>query len=326
MEGQLKSKNNGIAALKLLTKNGVIIILIAVLLVLAVLTGGKNLSVSNLLNILMQTATMGIMAIGMTLVIIDRGIDLSVGGVAAFASATGALLMTRQGLPWGVCVAIMLLVGIGFGALNGFAVAVLKMPAFITTMAVLQISRGMAHFILGGTTVFGLPEIHAVFGQGYMAGLPVSVWLLIGCTVIVAVVLKFTRFGRELYAMGGNPKAAWTAGINVVKNRISIYMISGLMSSVAALIITSRIMCAQVTIGDGSELDAIASAVIGGVSMSGGEGNVVGAVLGAIVIVMINNGLNLLAVSPYLQTAIKGIVIFVAIAADVLRRRKELKD
>jgi ribose/xylose/arabinose/galactoside ABC-type transport system permease subunit len=178
---------------------------------------------------------------------------------------------------------------------------------------------------LGGTTIYGLPEVHAFLGQGAVLGIPVSVWILAIFTIIGVILLRFSRFGRELYAMGGNPKAAWIAGINVTKNRILVYVISGFMSAVAALIITSRIMCAQVTIGDGSELDAIASAVIGGVSMAGGEGGILGAIAGTFIIVMINNGLNLLAVSPYIQTAIKGTVIFTAIALDVIRRRKELR-
>lgn len=307
--------------LKELTKNGIVIIFLLVLLIFALLTSGKSIRTSNLINILMQTTTIGLLAIGMTLVIIDRGIDLSVGGIAAFSSAVGAILMTRYELPWLLCVIIMLLIGTSIGALNGFAVAVLKMPPFIATMAVLQISRGMAHFLLSGTTIFGLPAEHAVIGQGRIIGLPVSVWILFISTIIITFILKYTKFGRELYAMGGNPKAAWIAGINVVRNRITIYMISGLFASIAALIITSRIMSAQVTIGEGSELDAVASSVIGGVSMAGGSGGVVGAVLGSIVIVMINNGLNLVNVSPYLQTAIKGIIIFAAIAADVTRRR-----
>lgn len=309
---------------KSVTKNGVVIIFVGIVLIVAVLTGGKSIRASNIVNILMQTTTTGLMAIGMTMVIIDRGIDLSVGGIAALSSAVGAICMTRLGVPWIVCVFIMLAVGVLVGLLNGLSISILKMPAFICTMAMLKISQGTAHFILNGTTVFGLPEQHAVFGQQSFVGIPVSVWILLVFTVIGAILLKFSRFGRELYAMGGNPKAAWIAGINVKKNRILIYMISGFMSAVAALIITSRIMCAQITIGEGSELDAIASAVIGGVSMAGGEGGVVGAVVGTLIIVMINNGLNLLAVSPYIQTAIKGLVIFTAIAVDLIRRRKQL--
>jgi ribose/xylose/arabinose/galactoside ABC-type transport system permease subunit len=308
-----------------ITNNGVAIIFFAIVVILAILTQGKSIKASNIVNIMMQTTVTGLLAIGMTLVIIDRGIDLSVGGVMALSSAVGALCMTKLELPWFLCILIMLAVGIFVGFLNGVSIALLKMPAFITTMAMLKIAQGTAHFLMQGTTVFGLPQIHSIFGQSSVIGIPVSVWILLFFTIVGILLLRYSRFGRELYAMGGNPNAAWIAGINVNKNRIIIYTISGFMSAVAALIVTSRIMCAQVTIGDGSELEAIASAVIGGVSMAGGTGGVMGAVAGTFVIVMINNGLNLLAVSPYLQTAIKGLVIFTAIAADVIRRRKELK-
>lgn len=308
------------------TSAGVLIIFVIILVLLAILTGGKSIRWSNIVNVLTQATTTGLMAIGMTLVIIDRGIDLSVGGVAALSSAIGAICMTQYNLPWFVCVLIMLAVGAFIGLINGLSIAYLKMPAFICTMAMLKISQGLAHYILNGKTIFGLPEVHAVFGQGSLLSIPVSVWMLLFFAVIGILLLRYFKFGRELYAMGGNPRAAWISGINVTKNRVLIYVISGVMSAVAALIITSRIMCAQVSIGDGSELDAIASAVIGGVSMAGGEGGIAGAVIGALVIVMINNGLNLMGVSPYIQTAIKGFVIFAAIAMDVIRRRKELAD
>ena len=313
-------------ALKLLSKSGVVLIFIVLLIGFAILTGGVSIRISNLRSLLISTAATGLMAIGMTLVIIDRGIDLSVGGVAALSSAIGAICMTRTSLPWGLCVLIMLAIGALVGTINGLSIAVLKMPAFICTMATLKITTGLAQFILGGTTIYGLREVHSVFGQKSFVGIPVCVWMLALFMVAVFLILRYSSFGRELYAMGGNPRAAWTAGINVKRNRVVIYIASGFMAAVAGLVITSKIMCAQVSIGEGMELDAIASSVIGGVSMAGGEGGVLGAVLGSIVINMINNGLNLMRVSPYIQTAIKGTVIFAAVAADVLRRRKELGE
>lgn len=320
----MRTKNSKNKFLKALSRSGVVLIFIVLLVGFAILTDGVSIRMSNLRSLLMATASTALMAIGMTMVIIDRGIDLSVGGVAALSSAVGAICMTKTGLPWIVCVLIMLLIGLLVGYINGISIAILKMPPFICTMATLKITTGLAQFILGGTTIYGLPEVHSVFGQKYFISVPVCVWMVLLFMLIGYLLLRYSGFGRELYAMGGNPKAAWTAGINVRRNRIIIYMMSGFMASVAALVITSKVMCAQVSIGEGSELDAIASAVIGGVSMAGGEGGVLGAVLGAIVINMINNGLNLMRVSPYIQTAIKGAVIFIAVAADVLRRRKEL--
>jgi len=321
----LKTKSAGTNRfVKALSQSGVVLIFAVLLVGFAILTNGVSIRMSNIRSMLISTAATGLMAIGMTLVIIDRGIDLSVGGVAAISSAVGAICMTRLNVPWGFSVLIMLLIGVLVGFLNGVSIAILRMPPFICTMAMLKITTGTAHYILGGTTIYGLSPQHAVFGQSYFLSVPVCVWMLAVFMSIAFLVLRYSSFGRELYAMGGNPKAAWTAGINVRRNRILIYIVCGFMASVGALVITSKIMCAQVSIGEGSELDAIASAVIGGVSMAGGEGGAMGAVLGAIVINMINNGLNLMRVSPYIQTAIKGLVIFVAVAADVIRRRKEL--
>jgi ribose transport system permease protein len=310
--------------IKGLAKNGVAIIFIGILIIMAILTKGKSLVFSNIVNIMMQATTIGIVAIGMALVIIDRGIDLSVGGIAVLSSSIGILFMTKLNVPWYFCILIMLFIGSLIGLINGLSISVLKMPAFICTLATMKITNGLALFILGGTTLFGLPDAYGIIGQGMFASIPIAVWILLILTLIGTLVLRYAGFGRELYAMGGNPKAAWMAGINVTQRRVIIYVISGFLSAVAAVVITSRIMCAQTTVGQGIELDAIASAVMGGVSMSGGEGGILGAVAGTFIIVMINNGLNLLAVSPYIQTAIKGLIIFSAIAIDVIRRRKEL--
>ncbi|MBR5292570.1 MAG: ABC transporter permease [Clostridia bacterium] len=308
-------------ALTNFSRNGALVILVIAVAAFAVLTKGKNISISNIINILTQVSSVGIMAIGMTMVIIDRGIDLSVGGVACLSVVVAAVGMVKIGLPWYVCIVFMIITGLLIGFLNGILIAKLKMQPFICTMAMLKTTQGIAYYIMQGKTLFGLPEQWAFFGQSKFLGLPICVWLLIVLGFIAFLILKFSRFGRELYAMGGNPQAAWMAGINVNLNRIAAYMISSFCATVAGLIISSRIMCAQTSIGDGSELDAIASAVIGGVSMAGGEGGVIGAIIGAIIISVINNGLNLMAVSPYLQTVIKGLVIFFAVIFDIIRRR-----
>lgn len=310
---------------QIIAKSGVYIIFIVIVVVFAILTKGLSIRLTNIRNVLSQVATIGLLTIGMTMVIIDGGIDLSVGGIVAFSASVGSILMTRFQLPWLLCVFIMLLLGLTIGFINGFSIAVLKFQPFICTMATLKIFTGLANFFLGGLTIYGLPEQHAIFGQKAFLNVPICVWILAFFTIIAVILMKYSNFGRELYAMGGNRRAAWTSGINITRNRIIIYMISGFMCSVASLIYTSKLMSAQSSIGEGTELDAIASAVIGGVSMSGGEGNIFAAIVGALVIVMLNNGLNLMRVSPYIQTAVKGAVIFFAVLSDVLRRRKELQ-
>lgn len=303
------------------TRNGAFLILLIAVIAFAILTKGKNVSLSNIVNILTQVSSVGIMAVGMTMVIIDRGIDLSVGGVACLSVVVGAVGMVKLGIPWYICIVFMILTGLLVGFINGILIAKLSMQPFICTMAMLKTTQGIAYYIMQGKTLFGLPPQWAFFGQSKFLGLPICVWMLLVMGLIAFFVLKYSRFGRELYAMGGNPQAAWMVGINVHRNRIIAYMISSLCATFAGLIISSRIMCAQTSIGDGSELDAIASAVIGGVSMAGGEGGVIGAIIGSIIISVINNGLNLMAVSPYLQTVIKGLVIFFAVIFDILRRK-----
>ncbi len=308
-----------------LSRGSVIIILILVIAIFAILTGGKNVTWSNIINVLVQCSSTGLITIGMAIVIIDQGIDLSVGGIAVFTSSIGIMLMVKSGWPWLVCVLIMLFIGMLVGFINGITIAKLKVTPFICTMATMKITQGLASFLLGGRTIYGLPEVHRVFGQMDLLYIPVSIWILVIITVAGTLLLRFTFFGRELYAMGGNPTAAWIAGINITRNRITAYMISGFLSAVAALIITSRIMCAQVSIGEGSELDAIAGAVLGGVRMSGGEGKVWGAVIGALIMVLLNNGLNLLATSPFIVTAIKGAVIFAVVVFDAIQKARFAK-
>lgn len=302
-------------------KTGILFLLVLFVAVLTFLTGGVFIRFSNIVNVLMQSSTIGIIAIGMAFVMITRGIDLSVGGITAICSSIGAILMVNYNIPWLFAVLIMLIVGLFFGALNGLSIAKLNLAPFIVTLAMMNISRGLAQYMLGGRTVFGLPQIHKFFGHEKIGFMSVPVLIFFIMALIAYIVLSHTTFGRELFAIGGNPKASWLSGINISRNTVLTYMISGLMAGVASLIVTSKIMCAQVTIGDGYELDAIAAAVIGGVSLFGGKGTISGTVIGALIITIINNGLNLLGVSPFIQTAAKGLIIFGALTIDVFRQR-----
>jgi len=327
VRGEVRGRKTGGVRLRHLVefviyKSGIALILALLIILLAIFTQGTFIRLSNIVNVLVQSSIVGIATVGMTFVILDRGIDLSVGGVACLSGAIGAIMMVKLGVPWILSVLAMLAVGIIAGFVNGLVVALLGVAPFIATLAMMSIGFGFAQFILGGRTVFGLPPQHAVFGQGYLLGIPVCVIMLFAFVGVAHVVLRYTPFGRQLYAMGGNPEAAWLAGIPVRRNRIAVYSISGLMAGFAGLVSTSRIMCGQILIGQGLELDTIASAVIGGVSLFGGEGGVGGALLGSLLIVSINNGLNLLGVSPFIQTAVKGLVILAAVVIDVLRRRQ----
>jgi ribose transport system permease protein len=198
------------------------------------------------------------------------------------------------------------------------------MPSFIVTLAFWQIYRGLSYqFAKGGQTIFGMPSALAFFGQGYIFGIPVAVLIFSAIGLAGYIILHHTTYGRKLYAVGGNATTAWLSGISTVNVTFSVYLISGLCAAIAAVITLSRLMCASVQMTNGLELDAIAAVVIGGISLMGGEGLIVGVLLGAVIIGVINNGLNLMGVDPYIQEVAKGFIIFLAVAADVIRKRQD---
>ncbi|MDD4336139.1 MAG: ABC transporter permease [Firmicutes bacterium] len=277
------------------------------------------LTVSNLLNVLQRSAITGIVALGMTFVVLTGGIDLSVGGQVVLIGVVGALMMVNgKGIP--MAVLTMLGMGIVVGALNGFNVSMLGLPPFIATLAMLNITKGLSLLISQGKTIFGLPDAYEVFGLGWWLGIPVPVWILGILTVLAYVTLRYTAYGRRVYAVGSSPRAAWLSGIDVRKTVFSVYIVSGLLSGVTAVVLSSRLLSAPGTMGSGLELDAVAAVVIGGTSLMGGEGNVLGTIIGTVIIEVIANSLNLLSVSPFLQDVVKGLIILVALILDMWRK------
>jgi ribose/xylose/arabinose/galactoside ABC-type transport system permease subunit len=313
-DSTLKIRSNAI-----LEKGGLGLTLVVIAIVLTALTHGLFITTSNILNILVQSSLTGIVSIGMTFVILTSGIDLSVSGVTVFCSLVGAMLMTG-GFGWIPSLLIMLLLGSFIGLINGIAITKLKMVPFVTTLALMNITRGLGKTISNGKTIFGLPPQHAVFGQASVLGIPVAIIILLLFTLAGYIILNYTSFGRMVYAIGGNERAAWLAGIRTDKIVTITYVISGLCAAFGAILITSRLMSASSSIAVGLELDAVAACVIGGTSLFGGEGGIIGTILGAIAISMINNGLNLLGVTPFVQEIAKGIIIFIVIAIDAIRR------
>ncbi len=297
-------------------------LLLLIVTFFSIATGGLFISPRNIINILVQSSLTGVVAIGMTFVILTGGIDLSVSGVAMFTAIFGAILMDK-GFNWSLVLAAMLFTGVVFGLINGFAVTKLKMVPFVTTLAVLNISRGLGKLISNAQSIFIPTKVHAVFGQGKVLGLPVTIIILAAALLIAAVSLRYTRFGRKIYSVGGNTKAAWLAGIRTNRIILMVYVISGFCAAWGAILITSRLMSASTLIAQGLELDAIAACVIGGNSLFGGEGNVIGTVLGAILISIINIGLNLMGVSPFIQEIVKGLIIFFVIAIDASKSKRE---
>jgi ribose transport system permease protein len=282
-------------------------------------------------NILRQISVNLCLSIGMTLVIVSGGIDLSVGAILALAGAVAAgLLKSGVVLPafdialqFTTVGAVMagILVGGGLGWVNGLAITRFQLPPFVATLGMLSIARGLTMLWTGGFPITGLGESFGHLGTGAFLGMPMPVWIMLGLAGVFVVVTRRTRFGRHLYAVGGNERAARLTGLPVNRVKIAVYTLGGALAGVAGLIVTARLDSAQPNAGLGYELDSIAAVVIGGTSLSGGRGSILGTVLGCLIIGVLNNGLFLLNVSPFWQQVIKGGVILLAVAIDKMNAR-----
>ncbi|MFV0335341.1 MAG: ABC transporter permease [Tropicimonas sp.] len=307
-------------------------ILMALLLVCVVLTFANEyfLTTRNIVNVLRQTSINGILAIGMTFVILTRGIDLSVGSVVALAGVVSASLATTStnaaafGGPYPALIAlgVGLIVGIGAGWLNGIFVARFNVPAFVATLGMLSAARGLTLLYAGGQPVPALTSGYRFIGRGDIFGIPMPVVLFAAVFIVAQWVLSSTRFGRRVYAVGGNPHAARVSGINVQRVTLLVYVIAGGLAGLAGMILAARTGSALTQAGIAYELDAIAAVVIGGTSLSGGVGRVTGTLIGALLIAVVNNGLDLMGVESYYQQVIKGALIVAAVMLDRARHKK----
>ena len=290
------------------------------LILLVIIISALNsafLEPSNLFNLLRQVSINGLIAFGMTFVTLTGGIDLSVGSTLALSSAMIAILMVS-----GVDSIVALLIGCIFGAIlgaiNGLLITLGKMAPFIATLATMTVFRGVTLVITDGNPITNLNGSYAfqLFGRGYFIGIPVPAVTMFITFIILYIILHKTVFGRQTYAMGGNEKAAFISGIKVNKLKVMIYSLAGLMSAMAGAILTSRLNSAQPTAGMSYELDAIAAVVLGGTSLTGGKGRILGTLIGVLIIGVLNNGLNLLGVSSFYQQVVKGVVIIIAVLID----------
>lgn len=279
------------------------------------------LTSTNLSSVVRQTAVINIMALGMTLIIISGGIDLSVGAILAMGGLLGCMAMEKgYAIPVGVLVGI--LTGGFWGFVNGFLTTKLRINPFIVTLGTLGIVRGLTLIISNGLPVHQIPRQFSFLGEGNVLGVPFVLWILMVCALLVHMILEHTKLGRYAFAIGSNPDAAFYAGIPVAFHTTAVYAIGGMLTGLAGMIEASRLMTGQPTAGQGYELQAIAAVVIGGGSLRGGEGSVVGTLVGAFIMGLLSNGSDLLGISPYLQQAIIGAVIILAVSFDELRKRK----
>jgi inositol transport system permease protein len=300
----------------------IVLILIGLVGLLAALTGGTFLQAQNLVNIVRQVSVIAITAIGVSVAIIALGIDLSIAAsLAQMADATNLMYPDLVGLPVIVPIAAGLLVGALAGFTNGFLIARFRIAPFIATLGMMSSARGLALIYSDGRPISKLtPEFNWI-GQGDILGIPVPIVLLAIVAISAHVMFNNTRFGRHMFAIGGNELAARVSGINIGRVKIGIYTFSGLLAGLGGMILAGRIGSGNPQLGTGLELDAITAAVIGGTSFAGGIGTVWGTVVGALIIGVMNNGLDLLNVSPFYQQVVKGVIIIVAIIIDERKNR-----
>lgn len=304
---------------RVLTVHRTSIILILILIV-ATFLSPAFLSASNMMNVIRQVSITAIIGAGMTFVILTGGIDLSVGSVVGLSGAFSAgVLQVTNSVPFAI--GIGLLTGLICGFINGFFVAKCGIPAFIATLAMMTLLRGCILVYTNGSPISVQSDIYKAVGKGSFAGIPVPIIILLFVYLAAYILITHTAYGRTVYAIGGNREAARLSGIPVVKNEWIVYIIISLLSSLAGIILTARLGTASATAGEGYEMDAIASVIIGGTSLAGGQGFILPTVIGALILGVLDNILTLMNVNPFATNIVKGIVILIAVLAD-----KKFKD
>lgn len=311
--GRLKKKSFAVKDL------GILIVLFVLILVLSIISPAFA-NVGNFINIFKQAAINGILATGMMCVILTGGFDMSVGSTVGLTGVIAALLAQGQ-YPIIVPILLSMIIGLMVGAVNGLCVSYLAIPAFVVTLGTQSLVRGLAYLVSGGEPVFGVTNGFEEIAGGKLFGqIPLLVVYYLLIAVLFGFILTKTVFGRRIYAVGGNAVSAEVSGINVKLVRMLVYSICGMLAGVAGFLLTSRTVSGSPVAGEGYELDAISAVVIGGISMEGGLGNWYGTIIGAILLAVISNGLDILRVSSYYQYIIKGIIIVVAVFLDIRSR------
>ena len=284
-------------------------------------TSGSFFTRQNIFNVLRQISTNLFLACGMTMVIILGGIDLSVGSIIALSGCISAGCVARYNLPLPIALLMGLLVGLLVGMFNGAVISKTTIPAFIVTLATMNIAKGLAYVYTGGSPVRVVTKEWQFLGAGYVGIFPTPVVILVIVLIITAIIMNKTKMGRHMYAVGGNQQAAEFSGIKVEKVKFFVHAFSGLMAGLAGIVLASRMYSGQPTAGDGAEMDAIAAVVVGGTSMAGGSGKIGGTIIGGLIIGVLNNGLNLLNVNSFWQYVVKGVVILLAVFLNYFRNK-----
>jgi ribose transport system permease protein len=300
--------------IKLLTKYRTITVL-ALILIIASFLSDSFLTVSNIFNVIRQVSVITIIAAGMTFVILTGGIDLSVGSIVALSGVSSAyVLMSTKSVVLAVLAALV--IGAIIGLFNGFIITKGNLPPFIATLSIMIFIKGCVLVFTNGSPIAARVKPYNFFGKGYLLGIPVPILILIIVFMVGYGILKYTAFGRSVYSIGGNREATRLSGINVERSETLVYVISGLVAGIAGLVLTARLGSAQPTAGAGYELDAIAAVILGGTSLSGGQGAIIPTIFGALILGVLDNILVLVDVNPFASDMVKGAVILLAVLAD----------
>lgn len=307
--------------LELLKVNAGTLSALVLIFIVSCLLSDKFFTVKNMMTILRTNACTALCAFGMTFVILTGNIDISVGSFMTLCGCLTSLLIGKAGFGTFAAIGVSLVVAAVFGYFNGFLVTVIKVPAFIATLATMNIMRGICYVMTNGKPVVFSKGLFTSIGGGYLGSFPLPAVYMVVAFLILWLLLNKTKFGRRIYAVGGNIVAAQYSGVNTRRTVTFVYIISGILSGCSGILLISRLGSGQPTIGEGAELDAIASCVVGGVSMAGGSGTLMGTLLGCLIIGIIGNILNLVGVNSYYQLIVKGVVIVAAIYIDIAKNR-----
>lgn len=297
-------------------------ILLVVLLVLGTifsLLTDTFLTIPNILNVLLQISIIAILGFGVTIIIISAGIDLSLGSVMALVGMGTAAILTSSTPSIFLAILGGLLIGGIVGFINGITVAYIHLPAFIATLAMMSIARGVALVVTNAIPIYNLPESFLFLGSGFLWGVPTPIYVMISLYFILEFILRKTKFGRYTYAIGGNEEATRLSGINIKRYKLLVYVVGGICTGVAGILFTARLGSGQPTAGVGYELDAITAAILGGTNLFGGSGNLIGTLIGAFVMGVINNGQALLNISSYVQNIVRGIIVILAVGISTYK-------
>ena len=307
-------KERYLSVQKVFSKFGIAFALLVICTFLSI-ASSNFLTVENIINVLRQVSINGILAIGMTFVVITGGIDLSVGSLVAFSGVIAASFI-RGGYSIWTAIALAVTASLILGFISGFFIAKRRVAPFIVTLAMMTVARGLTYVYSDGKPISGFSQAYLNIGKGDFLKIPIPVWILIITFLVCYLILYYTSIGRYIYAVGGNEHAALVSGINVTKVKMFVYSVSGLLSGLAAVVLSARVSAGLPQAGGSYELDAIAAVVIGGTSLSGGRGRLWGTIIGALIIGIVSNGLDLLNVSSYYQQIIKGCIILGAVLLD----------